>query len=306
MKYIKNNKLSILVYLFLLILILASFFKYFKDYYSYAPYYYDLEEKCKNGNNDSCIEFEEKYKFVLNPKEKFQQVDTITLTSEIIETGYFSILQWISPLVVIILVVDSFHKYLSSGIFKYYLNRMSYKKYLKRIMFMSLKSSFVLPLSLILVFLISAVLTGFNFNITEFATMSPFYYDFKYNHFIVYEIIICILIFLMSLLYGNLAVICSKRNKSSLITIVISYIAFLMVDIFVYVVFYALILNQVFGFKNMTDYFNITGYWFFDQNMNYVALILIASLITLASYIVVYFSYRSKEKLIYENEKQNS
>ncbi|MBO5138094.1 MAG: hypothetical protein J6B89_00430 [Bacilli bacterium] len=306
MKYIKNNKLSIFVYLFLLLLIFASFYKYFKDYYSYAPYYYDLEEKCESGNKKSCIEFEKKYKYVMDPREKFKQVDTITLASEIIETSYFSILQWIAPLIIIILVVDSFHRELSSGIFKYYLNRMTYKKYLKRLFFISLKVSWVLPVCLLLVFLISGLLTGFNFSITDYAISSPFYYSFKYNNFIIYEIVICILIFLMSLLYGNLTVICSKKNKNGLITIVISYIAFLMVDLFIYVVFYALILNQIIGITNMTDYFNITGYWFFDNDMNYILLILIALLITFTSYVAVYFSYRSKEKLIYENEKQNS
>lgn len=306
MKFFKNNKLSILVYVFLLILIVASFYQYFKDYYSYAPLYYEVKDKCDNGDKESCLKFENVYKYTLDPKEKFDRLDVITLTSEIVENSYFSMLQWIGPLLVIVLIIDLFHKELSSGIFKYYLNRMSYKKFLKRIMFISFRRAWVLPISLIFVFLISCFITGFNFSIHESVKNIAVYDSFKYNNFLVYGLVIVLLLFIISLFYGNLAVLCCKKNKNSLITIILSYVLFIAVDIFILVIVYSLIINNLLGFKELTDYFNITGYWFFKGNINYLLVLLIASIISVCSYILLYFSYHNKEKLIYENEKQNT
>ena len=204
------------------------------------------------------------------------------------------------------LIIDLFHKELSSGIFKYYLNRMSYKKFLKRIMFISFRRAWVLPISLIFVFLISCFITGFNFSIHESVKNIAVYDSFKYNNFLVYSLVIVLLLFIISLFYGNLAVLCCKKNKNSLITIILSYVLFIAVDIFILVIVYSLIINNLLGFKELSDYFNITGYWFFKGNINYLLVLLIASIISVCSYILLYFSYHNKEKVIYENEKQNT
>ena len=84
------------------------------------------------------------------------------------------------------------------------------------------------------------------------------------------------------------------------------YIIFLLVDLFVYIVLYAYIINKTLEFKDLTDYFNITGYWFFNLGSKIGFIVLISLILAIISCIVVYYFYRSKEGVINAIEKQTA
>ena len=75
------------------------------------------------------FESTEKY----DPIKAYKKLDTITLTSEIVENTIFSNLQYFSPILIILIMVGTFHNEFSSGMFKNYLLRTSYKTYLKKL-----------------------------------------------------------------------------------------------------------------------------------------------------------------------------
>lgn len=190
--------------------------------------------------------------------------------------------------------------------FKNYLTRMSYKSYLKRIFKRVLIISLMTPLLLLITFVISACVTRFNFNIADGVELSAFYEPWKYSHFFIYGLVVFVIQYLVNILYCNIGLFCCLKNKNSLVAIFMGYITFLLVEIFVYVVIYVYIINKLLGFRGLTDYFNIAGYWFFDSGKSCAYIILIAFLLMLISAIIVFKLYGNKEKVIIAHEKQNS
>jgi len=310
--YFKNNKVIFAVIFIIAFIIFYSFFKYFKDNYMYADSFYKLEEKCFSDeakNYKFCSSFSsrkkmKKYFEFNNPKNKFARLDAITLTCEIVENELFSMLQLLSPLLIIISVGSIINNIFSSGMFKYYLTRMNYKFFLKRIFKKILKIAMIAPSSLILIFIISCFITKFNFNVDEVTKNIAVYSEYKYHNFALYGIVICILQYLMSIAHGTISLFCSIKNKNPIISMIVAYVTFILEYLFIYIVLYAIIINKIFGLKGYTDYFNITGYWFFNDNINYLLLILIASLFAGINFAYIYYKLLNKEKVVIEHEKQ--
>lgn len=312
--FLKTNKMIFFVSFVILFIISFSFVKYFKDNFQYADGFYKLEEKCfskKAGNYKFCTQFssEKEMKTFFkdnNPKIRFANLDAITLTCEIVENELFSILQLLAPLLIIISVVGAVNGIFNTGMFKYYLTRVNYRTFLKTTFKKVFKIALIIPCSLIIIFIISCLITKFNFNVSESTKIMAVYSKYKYNNFLLYGIVICVLQYLMSIVYGTIALFSSTKNKNPVISVIVSYVIFLLEYLFVYIGVYVIIINKILGFKDLTDYFNITGYWFFDENINYLLLILIASLIAVFNFIFIYYKLINKEKVVMEYEKQIS
>ncbi len=311
----KRNKFIILSFLIIVFIIGCSFFQYYKDNFSYAKGYYAIKENCyekKNPNHEYCKRFPneenlEKYIKTSDPKEEYKKLDTITLTCNIVEHTIFSMLQFFSPLLIIIALVGTIHSDFSSGMIKNYLMRMEYNDYLKKIRKQIFKISLITPLALILIFVISMVVTRFNFNVplTEEFKNFAVYDHWKYSHFFLYGFAICISQYFLNILYCNIGLYACLKNKNKLVAIIMGYVLFLLVDLFIYIVVYAFVINKILGFKNLTDIFNITGYWFFDGNICLIA-ILVSFVIQLLSFLFIHLYYRNKEGVIISNEKQTA
>ena len=311
----KQNKYIILAYTIMLLIIGYSFYQYYDENFSYAKDYYTIKENCyerKNINHQYCkrfmLEYTDKYINTYieesNPKEKYKRIDAITLTSEIVENTTFSILQFFSPLIILIAFVGTIHSDFSSGIIKNYLLRMKYSDYLKKVGKLILKVSLITPISLIIIFLFSMIFTKFNFDISNVDINLSVYDSWKYNNFIAYGILICLIQFFVNILYCNIGLYCCKKNKNKLIAIIMSYIVFLLTDLFIYIVLYAYIINKMLGFKELTEYFNITGYWFFTSETKIGFIVLISSLLAIISSIFIYYCYKDKEGVINASEIQ--
>lgn len=304
-KYIFRNSLSIIVISISVFITIFSFYQYFQDYYGYAPKYYELEKECKQDKNEqSCKEFNI-FSPDENPKVKFKKLDAITLTCEIVEHHAFLDMELLAPLFIIIITINQIHKEINSGMFKYYLTRMNYKQYLKRIFLASLKPALLIPILLIMIFIVSCIITGFNFKVDKDVFDIAVYEPWKYNNFILYGVIICVIQYLMALFYGNLGLIFCKKNKNKAISIFLGYITYFVVVIIFYVVIYALFLNKILGYHNLMRYFNLLGFFFFEGGTNFVGVISIALLLAILSYFALYIVYKDREELILANEKEN-
>lgn len=312
--FLKNNRIVFITIFIILFIICFSFFKYFRNNFMYATSFYELEDKCFGPNSKKvkfCSSFSNEKDMIEffefnNPKNKFARLDAITLTCEIVENELFSIIQLLAPLLIIVMVVGIINKLFNSGMFKNYLLRMNYNQFLKKIIKIIFKFSLVIPMSLVIVFLISYFITKFNFNISESIKSIAVYSKYKYDHFILYGIVICLLQYLMSATHGIISLYCSIKNKNPIIAVVVSYITFIIEYLFIYIVIYSIVLNKIFGLKGYTDYFNITGYWFFNNDISYPLLLLVASTITIANFLYITISLLNKEKVVIEYEKQIS
>lgn len=313
---LKKNKYIILSFLIILFIIGISFFQFYKENFDYAKDYYTIKENCyekKNTKHEYCKiftkdEYLESYIKNNDPRARYEELDAITLTCSIVETTIFSVLQFFSPLVIIFALVGTVHSDFSSGMIKNYLLRMKHKEYLKCIRKQVIKISLITPLALIIIFIISMLVTKFNFDIPntiDFKNLSV-YEPWKYTHFLLYGIIVCLAQFLLNILYCNIGLYACLKNKNKLVAIIMGYVLFLMVHMFVYLVIYVCIINKLMGFRNLTDFFNITGYWFFDSGSKCAYTILIAFILQVLSSLIINLYYKNKEGVILSSEKQNA
>lgn len=315
----KRYKYLIFSTLITLGIVIYSCFSFYNETFSYKESYYKIKENCyeeKDTDSYYCTNFKQNGKinkealnnYIVNsnPEKVKKEMNVITTTCEIVENSFFRHLQMFSPLIILFAVIGYLQAEFNSGYFKNYLLREDYKKYIKKKYEIVFISSLIMPISLILIFIISCFMANFNFDFSNIDTNLAVYDEWKYNNFILYGFIICLIQYFISMLYANIGVLCVRKNKNTLVSIVMGYLYFILVYIFIYIVIYVLFINKLLGFKELTEYFNIIGYWFFDSNTNIYIVLILSVIFYFVSYIYVYFKYKGKENLVLAHEKQLS
>lgn len=56
----------------------------------------------------------------------------------------------------------------------------------------------------------------------------------------------------------------------------------------------------------MSDYFNIIGYWFFDDNGKFIIVVALLFIFQFISFLILQRTYANKERLVMSYEKQLS
>lgn len=303
------------------ILILFSFYQYYKEQYGYVDYYYQIKEECyekRNENYSLCKRFSgnidqdgteisydelvKDYVINLDPVKKYRSLDSITLTSEIVENTNFAILQFLSPLLICIAVVGTIHCEISTGYITNYFTRSEYSLVFKRYMKKIAQIALIVPISLIFIFVISSFITNFNFNISETVKGMSVYSEWKYQNFLLYGCIICFAQFILSFCYGLIAFASCFHNKSKIVSIIMGYVMNLIMIIFVLMGVYTVLINKILGIKNLYDYFSLTGYYYFNGDVNYylVCFIPIVLLIVLITFIRKRYGKKSQVVMMCE------
>lgn len=310
-RLIQKNRYFIIVSIIMIILIGISFFQFYEDQFSYVDDYNLIKENCyeeKDLEYDACKVFPNREALEIyiegsDPVKKYETYDAITLTYNIVSRGLIATLQYLSPLLIALVVLGTVHSEFSSGMFENYLLQMDYKKYLKKTYKVVLKAALITPLTLLLIFFVASVLSGFdytaNYELTEFM-------QWKYNYYIIYGASVLLLQYIMNVIYGNIALYCCKKHKNKFVAIVMSFILFLVLDILVYIVIYGILFANVLGIKGLTDTFNIAGYWFFLSVKEWAFSFVVAFILLILSFVVLRRSYQNKEKVVLAYESQVS
>lgn len=313
---LKFNKYILIPILIIIGLIVISFYKFYKPYYNFIDDYNTIKENCyekKNVNHYVCklpyYQDENNLKhFIENndPYKGLKELDLYTVYNSIVENETYSVLQFLSPLLIMIMVVGTLHQEYSSGMFKNYLTRQSYKSYLKDKYKFVLAISLIIPFSLIVILLVSGILTGFNTKIASSVYSIAVYSEFKYNHFFMYFIGFLFITYFMSAFYANIGLFCIKKTKNTTLAIIMGYILFLIIDIIIYVVIYAFILYKFLNLNVSEEIFNITGYFFTDTKINLIKMLLVSFILQGLSTFILYKFYQNKQEVIENSEKQNA
>ena len=289
----RKQKTIILAYLITSALVIFSSFWYYKNYYIGMYNYNKINKNCfieKKLDLEICKNFinedrELDSKLVNRYKKESNPIKTLQKTD-------------VTPLIIIVVTVLTFHSEISSGFFENILMREEYKKYLKTKLKDIISIALLMPYSILLVFIVACFITNFNFDASSVYKYSAVYDYWKYNNFFFYEIIIMSIQFFISLAYINISFESILKNKNKLISIVVGYIGFIILDIIIYVVIYAIIINKILGYKELSDIFNIAGYWFFDNGPKWILALPISAVVALFSAIYLFSKYKNKEGII--------
>lgn len=304
----KNKNIIILIFLFVLCLIFVSFYDVIQTYYvpDYIRYNH-VKEECP-GDSEWCSDFHSNDEVNVfldehNPKNRF---DVITLSIYVLRnTESMNLFLIISPMIMILLVVFSIHSEINSGYFENILTRSNYIMLIKKYVMIVAKMALLLPFIYILVHIISCFITGFNFNFNSFYIEQ---YGIEiYNHFFRYSLIFLFAQYILYFGYGLIGIIMSFKCKSKVISIILGYIYFIVLDL-VYMIISALFFRDVLGMPSrFTEFFNLLGYyWFFDSHTIYWIAFSIVLSVVLINMLVIYFYVGKKEKAVVLYEKQVS
>lgn len=219
--------------------------------------------------------------------------------------SFSSIIQFLFPLVAIILGCRNFHQKLHSGFIKNQIINSGYKKVILKEYFDSFKN----PIIFLLIFfgtniIVSMLVSKFNF---QFISTSDFFVFFDgkatiLNFLISYTFYIFNLI-LLSIIFVNIGLIFSKTNKNFWISAVISYLIIIVYTVASEIIIGPMIfvyIDDVFFRNGMHIMFSIWGY---DNGVTPIKIMIYEFILLLITGISCFLTYRNKESVIIHAEK---
>lgn len=299
-KYIRKNYLLILTLLLIIILLFFSFRTFHKEYYSFEKYD-ELKSVCQSQKDESsCALFND----METLKKQYESLDVKTYYFEILYHYMANYLVIIAPLLVILQTINFLHREFSSGFIRNYFTRMSYKKYKRKLYLTSLKSAIILPAIILIIFIISAIITKFNFNTPTWVYDISMYDKNNYNNFFSYFVSALLAVYLLGIMYSNICVSFLNKSKNSLLVTIFSYLTFFICVILVDVGGSIILIRLCKFNSNISTYLNIFDYWHIKGSSNHLSFVVVAAILALISHFIVRLIYKEKEGIIIQNEKE--
>ena len=293
--FLKKKKLLLICLLLLLSCVILSLVKYKIDFnHSIDEYNRVMEYLDKNSINSPII-----------PKKPIMY-DTYSLFSYIIVDSPLAIIMYVMPFIIMLCGIYSFYSKIKTGYFKDECMRRNYKKNLIVNIFDSWKNAIIIPIFIIVLFAGCYITTrSFDINKTiefyDYSLINRQYLDKLPTYFITYTIN---LIFL-AIFYINISIITAKKNSNLFVTLVQSYLIFIIVGIITEVVV-GKGLEKIFPILksyNLCNSLSIFNFWVYDNVMNLSFMTLFAFLLFFVSTLIVILKYRNKESVIIEIDK---
>ena len=287
----KNYKLNLIMILILFVLGGIACYNYIKNENKNRLEHEKYYNECIEGNTYYCSYYSEPYK-------KRDTFNTFLYITSIYDT--VSNLQILAPLFLIIPSYLYFNKLIRNGYLKNSITRIGYKKSMITIYKDCLISTFIFPIFILMMFLISYLISGnFDFNIGA--------YDYHFDvaevrniyQMIIYMLILLICFILNEIFWINLGLYNCKYNKNKYVGIIASFIEFVLLFAIIEVI------DEKFLRKTIIyENFSLSGFWSFTYNVRYIVLIM-SLIIAIVSSIILYLTYKNKEEVLMEINKWN-
>lgn len=253
----------------------------------------------------SVIENNKEY--LLSCKEGCMEVftkplDTITLFFNNIGNTSFHLLGFCAPLFVIVPTVYYFFRKIKSIDIKNVLVRESYHKMFLKEYLKALRSTFIIPIFLVILFILTYFQSG-NFDIDYTFLHGGASYVFageeNIRNYLTFIPVYFLVLWLHSIFWANIGILSVKKNKSvavsSIIAFVIYFLIFIVMEVFVgMIVSNESVIYPYLGFGNIWLHYNVTSF----------GMIITGFLLVIISTILVLLSYKNKEKIILECERR--
>lgn len=286
-QFMKRNKITLGILLILILCTILLLIQYKVEYNQSLKDYYEM------------MEYLEDHPSPITPKKPIMY-DTYTLFSYIVVDSPMGIIMYVMPLIVMLCGINDFYLKMKSGFFKDECMRRKYGKNMVINVLSSWKHAVLIPIYVILV-LIGCYFTTKSFDIHrtvefyEYSLINRRYLDIMPTYFIVY----IINLILLGLFYINIALIVAKKNSNLFVTLVQSYLIFIVVGIFTEVVC-GKGLERLFPILKsyyLCNSLAIFNFWVYENVMSLPFMFLFAFMLFLLSTIVLFFQYKDKESV---------
>ena len=273
----KYFTIGLIVLIILSLLIVIENYRYLslnkKSYFYY-------ETSCKNNNQESCS--------YIN-SFPYYEMDANSFFISCMNTKTFNNIIFFIPLIITIMSVLYFFEKIKKGYIKYELIR---GKNLNIQLFSLYKYAFILPLLFLFIYILSCIITRFNFNVES---LKYYVSNYNFNKIILndtlnFYLIYYFILFLVNIFYINIGLIIA-RFSSNIISIVLKmYIVYMCIF-----AFFEQYLEKIFKSVNPMV-FNITNIYTYNGISNFNEVI-IFYLVLSSLTIIPFFCYKD---IIYE------
>lgn len=237
--------------------------------------------------------------------EKPGHIDVFTKLEDYYQNGSFVIIQFIYPLLLIILGTLIFHKKIHSGFFKNVITRQNFKKYLKIEYFNACKASLLIPILILITFVFSCFVTNFNFDLTSL-DYGGVILNQSMTRSLFSEVKLMIMmmfnLFIVSLACINIGLVFVKNNKNFIISSILSYLVIIIYQIVVEIII-GPILSDIFNSNFFANGLTLFSFWYYDSGVTPLLMFLYAMLLFVFSFLLVKNTYKDKEDVIIYAEK---
>lgn len=286
--FIKKNSVVIIVCLVFLIsggIAISNYIKGNKltsDSYTKINY----NECLKEYEKDYCNSISNTF---IRPKR-----DTMSTLNYIISV-YFNALQFGVVLLIMIASSNIFNKYFRSGYLKNSISRIGYEASIKKIYLKTLKCACILPIFMIIMFISSYIISGnFDYKIGLYTYGFVGFSVEAAKNWPIFMIIYILNFGLNSIFWINISIWNLRHNKSTLVSIIVSFIEFFLLELILEITG-----TTFFKTTRYLNYFNLLNIWDFS-NLPWIGAVLESLLFIVITLFMVYKAYHNKEKVMEE------
>ncbi len=233
--------------------------------------------------------------------------DAFFITFDILSHYTISYLQVFAPLLIILAALYTFQKKLKSGFFKNIMTRMEYKKFMIKSVLKSYSASLFIPITIIVIFILSYILSGsLDFNHTVATTDPSAIPDALLNNYrkMPQFIITFLLTFILhGMFWINIGYIVAKKSKNIVITVVGSFIVYIVIFAISDIVIGAYLLEKILHIKGGLYLVNFGNIWLYIDIYNLWIPIIYGLILFIISLIILIKIYKNKEEVIVASEK---
>lgn len=260
-----------------------------------------LSEKVKKECKSEEVFDEERNEFCKSVMEKDYSEKSFYYAFQEIE--YFTFNR-VSFLLFILIVTPSIFftsRYMKNKMIINEATRCDYKHSLANYFKKAYRPVFIVPLLILLSFGTAYLLTG-NFNVgTKYINSIPWTADFVSNPWVFITLFILNAI-VLSFLYINVSLIVVRKNHNFFVTLILSFLLLYGYDIFLEIFMGGILFTVIFH-SDFAVYFNVLNVANFNDTLGLIAPFVVPGISLILSFIILFFKYRNKEKLIIDCEK---
>lgn len=302
-KFIKNNWIVIVPIALLLVWFLYGLQSFLQQYYQEVELNQKIYDECKLTNADGygCETIEEDIERTKIPPAPLLFSYLIAGSEELY---YLSIL---AILFVAVPAIWGFYQDTKNGMYKNKLLRESYKSYFLKHYKKSLKCLLILPVFIVLAFLITCVVSNFEFQYApgELEYGGSFFWssrEYARSLWIPYLFTMIASVTLHSIYYINTAYLVFYKAKNFILNTVGVYLAYLLTQV-VLVSLVGMFFGRVLKMGEFAITFEDPIIWIFGSDVDHFEYMFISSLVyVVISTLLVFLVYRKKERHVIQNE----
>lgn len=281
----KKRILIVIIVIFFLFILGFESYKYLKQF----NYYSEMTKQLIEAGNSNL--------------EMPQKEDMFTKTWEFFRNGATSLIQFVYPLIVILVGTITFHSVIQSGFFKDVIARETYKKFYIKQFLNSWSASLLIPLFIILAIIFAGIIC--DFNVTPSCSMSMINSEcssLSIKGEIIKLLYTTINLVLASIACINVGLITAKKNKNFALSVILSYLIIIIYQVIVSVIVGPL-LYEIFNNNFFANGLTLFSFWYYDDGVNALNMFIYGLVLAIATSYMLYLTYKSKENVVINAEK---